>query len=79
MSLLLAESTAVSLKGQLHSSNYRLRSGTLPSSWAGAWLRLAFDRQRDGDERGAKRLFAALVEALQESQEATKARSFALQ
>jgi hypothetical protein len=53
------------------------QSETLPSDWPGAWLRLAFDRQRDGDASGAKRLFAALVEALPESPEAAKARTFA--
>ncbi len=54
------------------------QSETLPSDWPGAWLRLAFDRQRDGDTSGAKRLFGALVEALPESAEAAKARTFDL-
>lgn len=53
------------------------RSEALPSDWPSGWLRLGFDRQRDGDSSGAKTLFAALVDALPESPEATKARSFA--
>jgi hypothetical protein len=35
MSLLLAGSTAVSLKGQLHSSNYRLRQSILRAAFRG--------------------------------------------
>ena len=48
-------------------------TGALPADWAARWLRLGFDLRRDGDELGARRLFAALLQALPETPEAAKA------
>ena len=42
---------------------------------AGEWLRLAFEREREGDSVGARTLLDALVGALPETPEAAKARA----
>jgi membrane associated rhomboid family serine protease len=45
------------------------------SAWAARWLRLGFDRRRDGDDAAAQALFAGLVRALPETPEAAKAQA----